>query len=109
VKNEASIGSKAVRDGIPAWQAGMSGESQAESECDLKKQTQFAGCPEERKDFANNELRCFCRLETPQKQSQTNPNTGLWPETQSTKCDKSGAFSGCLLPGVGPEILDKNI
>ena len=31
----------------------------------------------------------------------------FWREARSTKCDNSGAFSGCLLPGVAPEILNK--
>ena len=35
---------------------------------------------------------------------KTNPIAGLRPEIRSTKFDNSGVFTGCLLPGVVPEI-----
>ena len=35
---------------------------------------------------------------------ETKPIARLWREIRSTKSDSSGAVSGCLLPGVIPEI-----
>jgi hypothetical protein len=35
---------------------------------------------------------------------KTKPIAGLRLETRSSKLDNSGVFTGCLLPGVVPEI-----
>jgi hypothetical protein len=43
------------------------------TECDLKKQSQFAGCPNERKTIPNKRLWRFCRFETAEEQSQAKP------------------------------------
>jgi hypothetical protein len=40
---------------------------------------------------------------------KTKPIAGLRPEIRSTKFDNSGVFTGCLLPGVVPEILNKDV
>jgi len=38
---------------------------------------------------------------------KTKPNAGLWPKIRSSKHDNSGDDSGCLLPGVVPEIRNE--
>jgi hypothetical protein len=53
------------------------------TEYDLKKQSQFAGCPNERKVLANKVLWRFCRFETAEKQSQFKPNQSQFQEHPS--------------------------
>jgi hypothetical protein len=82
----------------------MSREGQAESECDLKKQSQFVGVLMNLRSFGARDYE-----RTPAfGHDKTKPIAGLWPEIRSTKLDKSGAFAGCLLPGVVPEIRNKD-
>jgi hypothetical protein len=113
VNREASIRSKVVREGIPARQAGMIREKQHESEHCFEKTKPICGRPNECKRFTEKGLWRFCRFGTVEKQTQSKPMAGLWPEIPNTKLEilnmtngyhltehdlkKQSQFAGCQM------------